>query len=186
MNEYERWIIEQQKNDWSEEKVAGLTIDDLDEAAISEARRLYAIKSPQVYKSVWTDAEFLDCAGLTIAGAITRTAVILLGKPSAASALPHSFQITWIREQDGKGVDFAHFGIPYILSFPKALNQIQHTLYTFSENQPSVETILYPEWIRAEVLHNCVIHQNYSVNANILIRETQNHLQFENVGRFFP
>ncbi len=75
--------------DWSKEVVPGASLNDLDLDALQEARRLFAQKQNDPKKAAMIDAlpeaAFLDKAGLTIAGQITRTTLLLLGKSEASS-----------------------------------------------------------------------------------------------------
>src|SRR5690606_29716539 len=104
INKIERIRIQQTAIDWSIGIVPKATLNDLSPDAIQKAREQYAEKNPKLKDeiSTWDDLTFLNKAKLTISGQITRTAILLLGKPEADSFLnPASSKITWIlRDRD--------------------------------------------------------------------------------------
>jgi ATP-dependent DNA helicase RecG len=86
--------------DWTAQVVAEATIDDLDPVAVATARERFVEKhGPRITPAEvagWSDSTFLDRAKVTQSGAITRTALLLLGKKEAAWRLsPHPAEITW-------------------------------------------------------------------------------------------
>lgn len=73
------------QRDWSAEIVPNASIEDLDEVAIAQARKQFAKVHQARYTpeevSGWTVEEFLHESGVMFDGALTRAALILLGKP---------------------------------------------------------------------------------------------------------
>jgi ATP-dependent DNA helicase RecG len=115
--------------DWSAQIVPNATLDDLDEEAIAKARSSFAKKYANRFSAEemegWSDETFLNRAKITQDGKITRTALLLLGKPEATYLLsPHPAQITW--KLEGVERAYEHFGLPFLLSTSwvyKSLNQ---------------------------------------------------------------
>jgi len=107
------------RTDWSSEICEQATLSDLDQDAMRKAREQFKIKHPKKISEVdtWDEQTFLNKAKLTIHGAITNAALILLGKPEASSLLsPAVVKISWILK-DGlnRELDYEHFGPPFIL-----------------------------------------------------------------------
>jgi ATP-dependent DNA helicase RecG len=105
------------RHDWSAGICKTATIDDLDQSAIVRARLEYRKKNPQLSGEIegWDDASFLNKAKICIDGKITRTAIILLGKPESAHHLsPSVAQVSWILQSED--------GIPKDYSPPLLLN----------------------------------------------------------------
>lgn len=100
--------------DWSAQVIDGATLDDLDKNAIFKARKEYKKKNPKVANEVdnWTDIVFLNKAKITIQGKITRTALILLGKPESEHFLsPSIAKLSWIlKDENNIEKDYEHFG----------------------------------------------------------------------------
>ncbi len=175
--------------DWSAIIDANATIQNLDEDAIRLAREKFTQKNtnaPWVTQIPnWDVPTFLDKAGLTTQGQITRTALLLVGRSDSVHFLsPHPAQITWRLE----GTEaYEHFGPPFILSTTALLRRIRNVTYKlFPNNQLlGVEIPTYDTRTILEGLHNCLAHQDYERCERVLVTETPDRLIFENAGCFF-
>lgn len=176
-------------NDWSAQIVEGATLDDLDAAAIAVARDKFAEKHHRAPFAAeiagWDVATFLDKAKITIQGGVTRTALLLLGKPEASHFLPALAQITW--KLVGEEQAYEHFGPPFLLSTTQVLHRIRNIGYKlFPQNQLlATEVSKYDTRVILEALHNCIAHQDYQLRSRILVTERVDRLVFENAGGFF-
>jgi ATP-dependent DNA helicase RecG len=177
-------------NDWSAQIVPNATVADLDSAAVEKAKdsfiRKHANRMSEADVRRWPLATFLDKAKLAQNGQITRTAILLLGKPEAAYFLnPHPAQITW--KLEGAERAYEHFGTPFLLSTTQIyqkIRNIQLRILPQDELLP-IEASKYDQKVVLEALHNCIAHQDYRQNGRILVTEKQDRLIFENVGTFF-
>ncbi|MCK4406662.1 MAG: putative DNA binding domain-containing protein [Bacteroidales bacterium] len=176
--------------DWSAKIIEEATIEDLDEHAIKTAREKYVEKkaSFSIAKEInsWSDETFLDKVKITINGKITNTAIILLGKAEKSHyILPAISQITWKLETEERA--YEHFSLPMLLSTTKVLRQIRNIKYKFFPDYELLATEVnkYDSRVILEALHNCIAHQNYSLNERIIITEKIDRLLFENAGSFF-
>lgn len=176
--------------DWTAQVVPAATLADLDDAAVRKARESFAQKHANRFAADevagWPLATFLDRARLTIDGQITRTALLLLGKPESAwHLLPHPAQLTWSLE--GAERAYEHFGPPFLLNTTRLyqrIRNIQLRLLPQDELLP-VEVAKYDQKIVLEALHNCIAHQDYTRNARVVVTEQPARLVFENEGGFF-
>ena len=178
------------QTDWSSQIVNTTSLSDLDEKAINKAREVYKEKNKNkpFFKDIdnWSNATFLDKIRVTINGKITNTALLLLGKSEAIHYLsPHVAQITWKLDTEEKA--YEHFGLPLFLSVNDVLARIRNVNYKFFPNNQliSVEVPKYDNEVILEALNNCIAHQDYSLNARIMVTEKINKLIFENAGSFF-
>lgn len=176
--------------DWTAQTVPNASIDDLDELAIAKAREFFAQKYANRFTfeeiESWSVGTFLERARLTQHGQITRTAILLLGKPSSASLLsPNPAQITW--KLVGQENAYEHFSPPFLLQTTELYNRIRNTQLRIAlEGQlVPVEISKYDKKIILEALHNCIAHQDYSRNGRIIVTEKLDLLTFENEGQFF-
>lgn len=176
--------------DWSAQVVPTATVADLDETALSKAResfaRKYANRFPGDEVSQWPVTTFLDRARLTQGGRITRTALLLLGKPEAAYLLsPHPAQLTW--KLEGPERAYEHFGPPFLLNTSALYQKIRNIqLRILPDNALlAVEVAKYDQKVILEALHNCIAHQDYNHNGRIVVTEQPDKLIFENEGTFF-
>lgn len=179
--------------DWSAATVIGATIDDLDPAALTLARANFAKKNPRLAADVpnWTNEVFLKKSKLSVAGKLTRTAILLLGLPESDHFVqPAQVRITWqLRDAAGNSRDYEHFGCPFILAIDLVYNKIRNLNYRYAK-----EGTLFPEEISQydqtairEALNNCIAHQDYTRAERINVVEYEDgKLIFSNAGEFLP
>jgi ATP-dependent DNA helicase RecG len=180
--------------DWSAQIIPEASIDDLDPAAILEARKQFVSRYPEKEDEVkqWDDEKFLNKAGITIKGKITNTAIILLGRPESEHFIsPAVCKIRWSRKNASgeSNSDFDVFTIPMILAVEKLKNTIHNSKYVFSINGSLFpdEMPRYDAFTLREPLNNCIAHQDYSKSAMIEVIEYYNdRLIFRNFGQFIP
>jgi ATP-dependent DNA helicase RecG len=187
--EYVR-IIYNSLEDWSAKIIPNATLSDLDEEAITVAREKFKEKSSNTsyYNQIdnWDTQTFLDKAKITINGKITNTAILLLGKEESSHfLLPSLAEITWKLETEEKA--YEHFSCPLLLNTSKVLNKIRNVKYKFfPDNELLAVTVdKYDTRTVLEALHNCIAHQDYSLNSRIIVTEKIDKLIFSNAGSFF-
>ena len=179
--------------DWSAEIVADATIDDLDEVAIAKARMMFKkvhSRIPSEEVNAWNVQTFLSKCGLTRNGGITRAAIILLGKYESAFKLrPTVAQVTWTRrDKNQEVVDYEHFTVPFILTVDEILSKIENlTLREMPGGTLFPDTMKqYDDYTIREALHNCIAHQDYTLQQRINFVENPGYLYYSNAGTFIP
>ena len=178
--------------DWSAEIVHEATFDDLDGNALAKARREYKAVHPRVSEEVdqWDDMELLCRAGVAIKGELTRAAILLLGKETSIHLIrPSVATITWglVDEHDEKK-DYEHFTIPFILTVNAALSKIRNLNQRILPGGTLFPDIVkqYDDYSIREVLHNCIAHQDYTMQERITMVEEPDSVTFSNGGFFLP
>lgn len=134
----------------------------------------------------WAPSTFLDRAKLTQQGQITKTALLLLGKPEFAYLLsPHPAQMTW--KLEGPERAYEHFGPPFLLNTTALYRKIRNLQLRILPNDAlfAVEVSKYDQKVVFEALHNCIAHQDYTRNGRVVVTEQPDKLIFENEGGFF-
>ncbi len=176
--------------DWSANTIPNASIADLDEMALAVARAKFKEKNTQevFYSEIdnWDTSVFLDKAKITIHGKITNTAILLLGKPESVHLLlPSIAEITWKLDTEEKA--YEHFGTPLLLNTTKVLQKIRNYQYKFFPNNEllSVTVNKYETRVILEALHNAIAHQDYTLNARIIVTEKTDKLVFSNIGGFY-
>lgn len=190
--------IEQIRNqspnsDWSAEICEGAPLDVLDPEALEQVKRMFVEKHANLAAEVdgWSDAEFLNRAKLTIQGRPINAAIILLGKVESAALLsPRVAQVSWIYK-DEHGVvrdDYEHFGPPLLLQVDALFAKLRNlTVRQLPDGTLFPREIKqYDPWVVREALHNCIAHQDYSMNQRIVVVEMPGEVVFENSGTFMP
>ena len=179
--------------DWSAEIVTDATIDDLDELAIAKARMMFKkvhSRIPAEEVNAWDVQTFLGKCGLTRNGGITRAAIILLGKYESAFKLRSAVaQVTWTRrDMNQEVVDYEHFTVPFILTVDEILSKIENlTLREMPGGTLFPDTMKqYDDYTIREALHNCIAHQDYTLQQRINFVENPGYLYYSNAGSFIP
>jgi ATP-dependent DNA helicase RecG len=179
--------------DWSSGICQLATINDLDPTAIKQARNNFKTKNQRLAEEIdmWEDTTFLNKAKITINGKITRTAIILLGRPESEHYIsPGIAHITWVlKDKDNVEKDYQHFSCPLILAVDQVLAKIRNLKYRYLK-----DNTLFPEEIDQydsfnikEALSNSIAHQDYTQRGRINVVEREDgFLIFSNLGEFLP
>jgi ATP-dependent DNA helicase RecG len=179
--------------DWSAVVCPDVTMHDLDEIAIAKARQNFKVKNPRLADEMvhWDKITFLTKTKLLVNGQLTRTSVLLLGKPEAVVHLsPLQPQISWVlytKEKVEK--DYQHFEPPFILALDDVYAKIRNLKYRYMK-----DGTLFPEEIDQydaknikEALSNCIAHMDYSLGGRISVAENEDgYISFTNPGTFLP
>lgn len=178
--------------DWSAELVGDASIEDLDSKALEKARAEYKAVHPRLANEIdtWDDMELLCRAGVANKGKLTRAAILLLGKPTSIHFIhPAVATVTWVLvdEHDEK-VDYEHFTIPFLLTVDDALSKIRNLNQRILPGGTLFPDIVkqYDEYSIREILHNCIAHQDYTLQERITMVETSDSVTFSNGGFFLP
>ena len=181
------------ETDWSAQIVSDATIDDLDEVAIAKARMMFKkvhSRIPEAEVNAWSVETFLSKCGIMKNGGITRAAIILLGKYESAFKLrPAVAQVTWTRRDEKQDVvDYEHFTVPFILTVDEILSKIENlTMREMPGGTLFPDTMKqYDDYTIREALHNCIAHQDYTLQQRINFVENPTYLYYSNAGSFIP
>lgn len=181
------------ETDWSAQIVADAMIEDLDEVAIAKARMMFKkvhSRIPEAEVNAWTVETFLSKSGIMKNGGITRAAIILLGKYESAFKLrPAVAQVTWTRRDEKQEVvDYEHFTVPFILTVDEILSKIENlTMREMPGGTLFPDTMKqYDDYTIREALHNCIAHQDYTMQQRINFVENPTYLYYSNAGSFIP
>lgn len=180
--------------DWTAQLVPNASIQDLDKLALATAvvmyKKVHASKITESEVDSWSVEEFLSNSDMMRDGQVTRAAILLLGKPSALVKIhPAVAQITWtLQDSDDVVVDYEHFSIPFILNVDKVLAKIRNlTMRELPGGTLFPDTMKqYDDYTIREALHNCIAHQDYTMQERITFVEGPDFLYYGNGGSFIP
>ena len=179
--------------DWSAVIVPNATINDLDEIAIAKAKVMFKkvhSRIPAAEVNAWSVEEFLSNAGVMIDGGITRAAIILLGKPVSVFKLrPAVVRVTWsLRDEHEDVIDYEHFTAPFILTVDQILTKVHNLTMREMPGGTMFPDVMqqYDDYSMLEVLHNCIAHQDYTLQERINLVENPGFLYYANGGSFIP
>lgn len=192
LRKYPDWmrIIYNSQEDWSAKIVEKASITDLDQQALRVAREKFKEKNRNTAYAnqidTWDEATFLDKARITIDRKITNTALLLLGKPESTHyLLPSVAEITWKLDTEEKA--YEHFTTPFLLTTTQVMQRIRNIQVRFYPDFELLATTVnkYDTKSILEAIHNCVAHQDYSLQSRIIVTEKVDKLIFANAGNFF-
>jgi len=179
-------------SDWSAEVCAAASLADLDPDAVAKAREQFVVKHPGQAAAVtgWDDTTFLNKARVLKQGAVTNTALLLLGRPESATLLsPAVAKISWIlKDANNRELDYEHFGPPFLLVGDRLLKRIRNLIVRAlpSGTLFPQEIAQYDPWVIREALHNAIAHQDYRRHGRITVVEVPDRVLITNVGDFLP
>lgn len=179
-------------SDWSAEVCAAASLADLNPEAVAKAREQFIVKHPAQAVAVagWDDTTFLNKARVLKQGAVTNTALLLLGRPESATLLsPAVAKISWIlKDADNRELDYEHFGPPFLLVGDRLLKRIRNLIVRAlpSGTLFPQEIAQYDPWVIREALHNAIAHQDYRRHGRIVVVEFPDRVLVTNVGDFLP
>ena len=192
-DERDRIKIQNTALDWSAQIIPDASINDLSKEAIDFARKQYIEKNKKIEAEIqsWDDITFLNKAKVTVKSKITRTAIILLGKPESDYFInPSLAKITWIlKDKENVEKDYEHFGCPFILTINQVQQKIRNLKYRYIKDGTLFpdEVDQFDPYIIRESLNNCIAHQDYTLNGKINVVEREDGiLTLSNVGTFIP
>jgi len=187
---YSDWIrqIYTTGYDWTAEIVENATLADLDPEAIMKAREGYMQRNPDKADDCkkWDDKTFLDRAKLTREGAITRAAMLLVGREESAHKLEHIAQLVWKLKTKTETAGEI-FTIPFVMATSKLLGKIRNYRFKIYRDDVLIPEELwkYDEEMILEAMNNCIAHQRMDSNSRIIVTETEEDLTFVNAGDFY-
>ena len=182
--------------DWSKEIVENAALEDLDKEAVKKARELFSKrqsdrkKAQEILRKL-SDIEVLNKAGITIKGKITRTALLLLGKPESSYFFDGFIpRITWtLYNADNSVKTYEHFDMPLLLAVDKVYSRIRNVKYRYIAGQQTLfpdEVDQYEPELIKEIINNYIAHQDYRLRGKINVEEFEDKLIFINEGGFIP
>ena len=98
-------------------------------------------------------------------------------------------KMTWMLYDEFNVIDYEHFGIPFIVNVEKLKNKIRNLRYRYMVNDNTLfpnEVDQYDNYILRELIHNCIVHQNYRLRGRINVMEYKDKLIITNEGNFIP
>lgn len=179
-------------SDWTAEVCAAASLGDLDPLAVAKAREQFVVKHPGQASEVaaWDDRTFLNKARALKQGAVTHTALLLLGRSESATLLsPAVAKISWIlKDAQNRELDYEHIRPPFLLAGDRLLKRIRNLIVRAlpSGTLFPQEITQYDPWVIREALHNAIAHQDYRRHGRIVMVEFPDRVLVTNVGDFLP
>jgi ATP-dependent DNA helicase RecG len=194
LNKLDTLRVQSSLQDWS----ATLATSDwslLDPLAIELGQALYKRRHSahaQVLSTLHHQSVSDWLHGLRLAkhGQLTRAALVLMGKPTAAAVLGGPTpRLTWVlTDHTGTIQTHQHFDLPLVMAIDPLIAKlriIEVSLLPPRQTAP-LNLLNYDDWVIREALHNCIAHQDYAQGGRVRVTESPGSLTFFNLGSFLP
>lgn len=182
-------IIMEQEPDFSAKVCPKLTVDDIDENAVVVLKNRYALKQKNPAFRELSTGQILKDLDLKTAHGITYAALILLGKEVALKKhLPNAQINIEYREK----VEQTHFDKRYTYLKPLFIgiddiwSQLNARNLDHKVNQGpyKFDVPYFNEEVIREAVLNAIAHRDYTINSEIVIKQSPNRISITNAGGF--
>jgi len=182
-------VLSEQEPDYSAKICEGLTIDDLDQAAIEELKQRYATKQQNISFRSLSNKQVLSDLDLINNTKITYAALILLGKKEALKkfipqskviveyrAVESAIQHDWREEID----EPLFIGIDLVWNTLRSRNTVEH----HNLGPYIIDIPIFNQMVIREALLNAIAHRDYRLTSEIVIKQYPKKLIINNPGGF--
>ena len=124
----------------------------MDPAALAFAREQFVVRHPRQAAEVkdWDDITFRNKARLLREGAVTDSALLLLGCPESATMLaPADTKISWfLKNAQNQELDYEHIWPHFLIAGDRLLRRVRNLVVRFMPNRTvfPIESNQYDPW----------------------------------------
>jgi len=182
-------IVMEKEPDFSAKICPELTINDIDENAVAILKHKYALKQQNpAFKELATEQVLTDLELMTNQG-ITYAALILLGN---GGALKKHLPNAQINIEYRKTVEQTHFDKRYVYLNPLfvGIDDIWTQLnarnldHKINEGPYKFDIPYFNEEVIREAALNAIAHRDYTINNEIVIKQSPDRISITNAGGF--
>jgi ATP-dependent DNA helicase RecG len=182
-------IINEQEPDFSQQFCEGLSINDLDEKAISILKEKYALKQNNpIFKTLSND-QLLSDLELLKNGKLTNAALILLAKREVLNEkLPQAAVLLEYRNTENQ-IPFDNrisFSEPFFILIDDLWNTInlRNGSFPIQDGAYIFNIPFFNEEVIRESINNAITHRDYRKTSEIVIKQFPQRLDIINAGGF--
>ncbi len=183
-------IIQEQEPDFSQQICPGLSIDDLDEAAIDIMKDKYAIKQKNPgFRSLATQQVLTDL-DLMKSGGLTNAALILLAKEVVLKELLPQAAIMLEYRTNESQIHFDNrqkFQQPFFIMIEKLWNIVNLRNGSIPVREGVFNTFeipLFNEEVIREAINNAIAHRDYRRQSETIIKQYPLRMVITSMGGF--
>ena len=186
-----RPIFAETISDFSAEVCPGVTLADLDPAAVAEFRRRWSKRAANDRIATWSDDETLRSSELMSTAGITYAALILagtaeaLGRYLAQAELVFEYRSTEAAGPAQDRIEFREAFLTYHDRLWDRINQ-RNERQSYQDGFFRSEIPTFDEATIREALLNAVCHRDYRLGGSIFVRQYVRRLEVVSPGGFPP
>ena len=183
-------ILQENEPDFSARTCDGLTIDDLNPAAIKILKEKYSRKqSNSIFESLSDEQALKDLSLITSTGAVTYAALILTGKKNKIEEkLPQAKTIIEYRATEAQiSSDWREeIEDPLFIGIDKIWDTInkRNSKTPVQEGAYIFDVISFNEEVIREAVLNAITHRDYTYNSEIVVKQFPKKIVITNPGGF--
>ena len=182
-----RDIIAESGHDFSADVCEGLTIDDLEDAAIEEFRQRWIDKSGNGNLRSLSKEQLLTDIEATVDGRPTYAALVLFGSLAAFSRHLANGEVTYeyrSSNASGPAQKRLEFRKGFFLWYDQLWEQIneRNDLQHFQVGPFVLDVPTFHERGIREAILNAVSHRNYQLGSNVFVRQYPNRIEIVSSG----
>lgn len=175
--------------DFSSDFTSGTICADLDTQAIDRFRRLWVRREPALARHGWTDLQLLENAELTIDGAVTNAALILLGSEQALSRRLTQAELVFeyrAHDADIGSSERREFRAGLLLWLDEAWQRInaRNTMQQLRMGLFREDIAAFDESTLREAILNAVCHRDYEDPSSCWVRMFPSRIEITSPGGF--
>jgi ATP-dependent DNA helicase RecG len=182
-------IIQEQEPDFSQKFCDGLTIDDLDNDAITAMQEAYAKKQNNPQFLTQNKEQVLTDLDLVVNGKVTNAAVILLGKEKVIKEkIPQSaIKLEYRKKENQITFDKRYeFTKPFFLQADELWNiiNLRNGSFPIQEGPFIFDVPYFNQEVIREAINNAIAHRNYRLTSETIIKQSDLKLEVLSPGSF--
>jgi ATP-dependent DNA helicase RecG len=182
-------IIQEQEPDFSQKFCDGLTIDDLDNDAITAMQEAYAKKQNNPQFLTQNKEQVLTDLDLIVNGKVTNAAVILLGKEKVIKEkIPQSaIKLEYRKKENQITFDKRYeFTKPFFLQADELWNiiNLRNGSFPIQEGPFIFDVPYFNQEVIREAINNAIAHRNYRLTSETIIKQSDLKLEVLSPGSF--
>lgn len=184
-----RRIFDESGPDFSAEVCPQARMDDLDPGAVASLRSMWHRRSGNRSLLDLPDVRLLEDAELTIGGAVTYAALVLLGRPRVLSRLlPQAEVIFEYRSAEASGpaqqrIELRKGFMLYVDELWNAIN-LRNELQHYQQGFVVFDIPSFNESIVREAILNAIAHRDYRRGESVFVRQFPRRLEVISPGGF--
>ncbi|MEX1027217.1 MAG: ATP-binding protein [Candidatus Paceibacterota bacterium] len=184
-----RDIIAESGHDFSADVCEGLSIDDLEDAAVEEFRRRWINKSGNSGLAALSKEQLLSDIEATVDGQVTYAGLILFG--SRRAMRKHVAQAEVVFEYrssnaPGPAAQREEFTEAFFLWYDLLweLINLRNDLQHYQDGMFVLDVPTFSERAVREAILNAVSHRNYQLGSNVWVRQYPDRIEIDSPGGF--